>query len=268
LTRYGVDSANYGQLEEGLAALIRLHQLLADGGNSWRLGSVLVPEADILVKLGRYAEADRLLDDAQKMLPTEGIARSKFERIIQITRFRLLLAEQRNTDASTLAAKLSFDNIDLGVQISDGMTNRYLQAKLALALGNASRAQELARESILIIQSSKSKAYLAAAEQQFRVVSGKALLSMNQAATAEPMLRQALELGFRVYEPLRSPELADTQITLAQALLYLKQPVEARALAAKASAIHATHKELGDQYRQPLRALEARLAAMPAALHL
>jgi serine/threonine-protein kinase len=262
LTRYGTDSANYGQLEEGLAALVRLQQLLADGGNSWRLGSVLVPEADILVKLGRYAEADRLLDDAHKMLPTEGIARSKFERIIQITRFRLLLAEQRNANASTLAAKLSFDNIDLGVQISDGMTNRYLQAKLALALGNASRAQELAQQSVSVIEDSRSKAYLAVAEQQFRVVSGKAFLSMNRAVSAEPMLRQALELGLRVYDPLRSPELADTQIALAEALLDLKRPVEARVLASTARAVLATHKELGEQYRQPMRALEARLAGM------
>jgi hypothetical protein len=84
---------------------------------------------------------------------------------------------------------------------------------------------------------------------------------MNQAANAEPMLRQALELDLRVYDPLRSAELADTQTAMAGALLDLKRPVEARALASKAHAIHATHKELGDQHRQSLRTLEARLAA-------
>jgi serine/threonine protein kinase len=264
LTRYGPDNTNYGRLEDGLDALLRLHKLLADGGGSWRLGSTLVYEAETLIKLGRTAEAGRLLADAQKMLPTEGIARSKFERVIQITRFRMLLAEQRNEEASTLAAKMSFDKVDLGVRIEDGMTSRHLQAQLALALGNARAAQELAQQSLSIIQASGSRTYLAAADQRLRAVSGKALLAMNQAASAEPMLRQAIELGEKAYDPARSPELADAQIALAQALLDMKRPVEARALAAKAHGIHATHKELGEQYREPLRALEARLAVPTA----
>ncbi len=263
LTRYGPDIGNFGQLEVGLDALLRLSRLLADGGDSWRLGSTLVYQAEILVKLGRTADADRMLTDAHRMLPAAGVARSKFERVIQITRFRQLLAEQRYAEASTLANILSLENVDLDVQISGGMTDRYLQAQLALALGDSKRAQELAHESLSIIATSKSKTFLTDAEQRFSAVSGKALLGMNQLATAEPMLRHALELGLRVYDPSRSPDLADTQIALAQTLLDLKRPGEARALAAKARAIHVTHKNLGEQYRQPLRALETRLAGTP-----
>ena len=260
LTRYGPDIAHYGQLEVGLDALQRLSRLLADGGDSWRLGSTLVYEAEILVKLGRTADADRTLNDAHKMLPAAGVARSKFERVIQITRFSQLLAEQRYAEASTLANIFSIGNVALDVQISNGMTDRYLQAQLALALGNSKRALELAHESLSIIETSKSKAFLTIAGQRFRVVSGKALLAMKQAGNAEPMLRHALELGLKVYDPARSPDYADTQIALAEALLDLKRPLEARALAAKAHLIQATHKELGQQYREPLTALQARLA--------
>ena len=41
----------------------------------------------------------------------------------------------------------------------------------------------------------------------------------------------------------------------------LGRRVEARALLAEAKAIHATHRDLGEQFRKPLRELEARLAS-------
>jgi tetratricopeptide (TPR) repeat protein len=224
-----------------------------------------VYEADILAKLGRSAEADRLINDADKMLPTAGIARSKFERVIQIARVRLLLAAQRNAEAATLAANFSFEKVDLGVQISDGMTNRHLQAQLALALGNARQAQELAQQSLSIIEASSSRAYLTAAEQRFRLISGKALQLSDQANEAEPMLRQAVALGVEVYDQKLSPELADTYIALAQCLLDLNKRDEARTLFAKAHAIHATHRQLGDQYRKPLTILATRIAGIKIA---
>jgi tetratricopeptide (TPR) repeat protein len=140
-----------------------------------------------------------------------------------------------------------------------------LQAQLALALGQARRAQELAQQSLSIIDASSSRAYLVVAEQRFRLISGKALRLLDQATAAEPMLRQAVALGVKVYDPKLSPELADTYIALAQCLLDLNKRDEARSYFAKAHAIHATHRQLGDQYRKPLTILATRIAGIKIA---
>jgi serine/threonine-protein kinase len=63
-----------------------------------------------------------------------------------------------------------------------------------------------------------------------------------------------------VYDRDLSPALADSQIALAKCLLDLGHRDQARALLAQAKAIHSTYKDLGEQFRKPLRALEARLA--------
>jgi hypothetical protein len=78
-------------------------------------------------------------------------------------------------------------------------------------------------------------------------------------AIAEPYLRQAVALGAKVFDERSSPDLADAEIALAECLLDLKKINEARALAIAARSIHAQHKKLGDQYRGPLRTLEANL---------
>jgi len=195
------------------------------------------------------------------MLTSPGIQRSKYETAIERVRLNLLLAQGSTTEAAELAAKLPIVDADLGPQIANGLTDRTLLARLALATGHAQQARDLAQQGLSIIEASHSRDYLVVAEQRFRLIAGKALWVSKQATDAEPMLRQATELGEKIYDPARSPELADAQIALAEALLDLKRPLDARVLVAKAKAIHATHKELGEQYRLPLLALEARLAA-------
>ena len=90
---------------------------------------------------------------------------------------------------------------------------------------------------------------------------GKSLLLTRHASDALPLLQRAVQLGAEVYDPGRSPALADSQIALAKCLAELGHRDQARVLLVQAKAIHSTHKDLGEQFRKPLRELEARLAA-------
>jgi len=261
LTRYGMDAANYGRIEEGLAVLQRLEGTLDSASDSARLLAVKVDEADIFVTLGSYTQARTSLGQASAMLDSPGVPKGRAERLIQRVRLKLALAQGQTEDAKAIAATLPLDKVEMAEQVSDGLIDRYLQAQQALATGNFNLAKNMAQEGISFIDANVAKAYLAVAEQRFRLLCGLALASLRNPQAAEPMLRNAVAIGNRVYDPVRSPELALAQIALARSLMDLKRPDEARLLATKARAIYATHKRLGDQYTRSLRDLNAQLGS-------
>ena len=87
---------------------------------------------------------------------------------------------------------------------------------------------------------------------------GKGLLLAGRAPEALPLLQRAVQLGSQIYDVDQSPQLADSQIALATCLFNLGRRDEARALLIRAKAIHATHKDLGEQFKKPLRELSQR----------
>jgi thioredoxin-like negative regulator of GroEL len=87
---------------------------------------------------------------------------------------------------------------------------------------------------------------------------------MGQASQALPLLEQAVALDQQLYDANQSPRLSDAEIALANCSLTLGQRDRARALLASAEAIEATHRELGVQYKEPLRKLRVRLKTASA----
>lgn len=104
-------------------------------------------------------------------------------------------------------------------------------------------------------QASYLNSYLASAD----LLEGKAKLMRHDAEGALPLLRRALATREELLTP-SSPRLAEAQIALARCHLDLGQTEPAQSLATAAAAIHAQQRELGEQYRTPLRQLQARLA--------
>ena len=98
---------------------------------------------------------------------------------------------------------------------------------------------------------------------QASLVSGKADLLAGRANDALPLLARALELGREHYDPDRSLRYAAAQIAMAECMLDLGRSAESRELFAKAAANHATHTELAERYREPLRHLRARITVFP-----
>jgi hypothetical protein len=89
---------------------------------------------------------------------------------------------------------------------------------------------------------------------------GESRLKRHDAAGALPLLQQALAVREKLFIAPH-PRLAEAQTLLATCDLELGKTEEARALAAAATAIDAHYPELNDQYRRPLRELQARLDA-------
>jgi tetratricopeptide (TPR) repeat protein len=110
------------------------------------------------------------------------------------------------------------------------------------------------------VESSPSRKYFKNYEAQASLGEGKGLLLTHHAPEALPLLQRAVQLGEEVYDRSCSPALADSQIALAKCLLDLGRRDQARTLLSRAKEIHSTHKDLGDQFRKPLRELEALLA--------
>jgi serine/threonine protein kinase len=260
LRRYGPDLAIYGRPEQGLQILEKLRAALASAGNSTRLAGVTNSEAAVLVELGREAEANRLLDEAQTIRAALGGTGKDQERYANAIRVRLMLAQNRVAEAGVLAAN-SFSEGEVPPPLSnDWLTQRLLDGQIALQSGRASEAFEQARKTLEQIEASPMRPYLVIAELRLRLIAGKALLEMRRPAAAEPYLREAITLGARVFDVERSPEYADSQIAMARCHLDLGQGDAARALVYRARAIFAKHRELGNQYRRPIRALNLQLS--------
>jgi tetratricopeptide (TPR) repeat protein len=145
--------------------------------------------------------------------------------------------------------KLSYDWLDITLA----------RAEASLARNRPQEAIEEARAVQSRIEASGLGLYFKRWEAEAALQEGKALLLSRRPLEALPLLQRALRLGLDVYDPDRSPRLAGAEIALAQDLVALDRRAEALPMLARAKAIHATHRDLGEQYRKPLRELEALL---------
>jgi TolA-binding protein len=87
---------------------------------------------------------------------------------------------------------------------------------------------------------------------------GEAQCRTGQLPAATVNLERAVQLRETI-DDQNSPWISQAQIALADCLLASGNRQQSRVLAAKAAAIQRTHKELGDQFRRPLKELQARL---------
>jgi serine/threonine-protein kinase len=213
------------------------------------------------IELGHYQRASAMLEEASSIRTRLGdTAASGQLNDALLGRARLLLATGRAEEASqTLRAipvrpeanwELTYPWFSISVAQADVDLE---QNRLQEAILKARQVQRQIKESGLL-------AYLKRWMARAALEEGKGLLLMRHASEALPPLQRAVQLGAEVYDRDLSPALADSQIALAKCLLDLGHRDQARALLAQAKAIHSTYKDLGEQFRKPLRALEARLA--------
>ncbi len=238
--------------------------LTLDNGESRSRFTVrlLLQRAMVLRELGHVVEARAALELISTLVQRGQQLNDAELEARDLLAARLLLAEAKAGQAQAAFA-LARRRLQAEPR-SFAEWTRFIQGgELALDAGEPEAALAVAERVLGKIANDPDSKALELRQALALRLAGKASLALGNAEAAEPRLRQAVALAERHFDRARSPELADAQIALAYALLGLKRAVEARALAAKAQAIHATHKELGEQYRQPLRALEARLAELP-----
>ncbi|MDP9088263.1 MAG: hypothetical protein M3O26_05960 [Pseudomonadota bacterium] len=89
---------------------------------------------------------------------------------------------------------------------------------------------------------------------------GEAQVRVGELSAATINLERALQLR-KANDDENSVWIAQVQIGLANCLLASDKRQQAQALLAGATAILDTHRELGDQFKKPLKEIQARLAS-------
>lgn len=257
---YGVHLLKYGRIEEGLTSLTQAAERLRRGRNrDFDFIDTLAWNVVAETKTGHYRQAEALLKEADVLRAQLGRESPGQIDDLVLARAAFMLAKGQGDDA----AKCLRESAVLPASPRD-ITYNWLDASIAhagveLAQGRPAAARERAGEVQRRLEERGLAVYFKRWLSEAALVEGKSLLLENRAADALPRLQRAVQLGSEVYDPQRSPELADAKIALATCLVDLGRGGQARAMGSQAKAIHKANKELGEHYRQPLRQLETRL---------
>jgi serine/threonine protein kinase len=261
LRNFVADLADYGRLEQAIAAEREAQEILARVGKSPRAASMKESRVELFIELGRFAEAGRELDELDGMRESSGVSSERLTRNSQRLRVAMFLAQRRIADASRIIENWDRQDAKLAPATLSRLNDQVLRQELALAKNDAKAALDLAANTLAAIEANPDRSFLGVPEQNSRLQAGKALRQLGRPESAEPNLRRAVTMADSLLDSKLSPRLADAQIALAECLLDLNRYDEAIALAARARNIVAKHRQLGDQYRRPLGVLEVRLAA-------
>ena len=259
---YGRALANAGRWEDGLSYVEKAVENRRKNRPGTRyLAQMLQLQAYILLDMGRYAEAQRLMDEAdaisQKVkYPTPYIAADE--------RARLLIATGHAREADSALAAFHPAAPLPGALDIDSLRVEVSRAEIALALGDSEKAGRLAANVVQTFSATSARDYLKWLESRAALVQGRAYLQLGHSSDALPPLQRLLALRQRTVEPI-SPALALAQIVLAECYLDLGNREQAQMLAANAKKALQAHKQVGAVYTHPLQDLEKRLKS--TALH-
>jgi serine/threonine-protein kinase len=238
-----VESAMQAELGDLELALRYVEQGLAlSGVHSKNLNVVrlLLQQAAVMIELGRTADAKRVMEQLD-MQQRQGVALTKEEHeLYQLLAARLLLADHRLAEASSLLAKVR-PRMDDERHSFVEWTQLLQWGELALDLGDAPLAGQIARRTLKQIAADPTPQYLALREQRAMALAGRVDLVLGNSAAAITALQRAIVLAETHLDPKRSPRLANALMALAQAFQQNGQSVAARVARARAQAIFATH---------------------------
>ena len=258
---YGLHLLRYGRLEEGMQPLAQAVEVLRhdrrSGSNSFAnsLGFLAGGET----ALGHYRQAEALLAEADAIHARSGPLTPGYLSDAVLARAGFLIATGQAEEAAAALRAGPREPLGRG-SISYGWLDHSLaRAEVDLARNRPDTAIAQAREVRIRIEGSGLAQYFKRWEAQAALQEGKGLLLTRRPQEALPLLEQAVRLGSEVFDSSQSPLLADSQVTLASCWLALDRGDRARALLAQAKAIHATHRDLGEQFRAPLRRLETQI---------
>ncbi len=258
---YGVHLLRYGRIEEGLVPITQCLDVLrrVKQAGTHGFAGTLLWKARAETELGHYRQADATLAEVSAIEAQLDTPPPDYRSDLVIVSAEFQMATGKAEEAAKLLTEFPLDPAAQGKLSYDWLDISLARAEANLARNRPQEAIEQARAVQSRIEASGLGPYFKRWEAEAALQEGKALLLSRRPLEALPLLQRAVRLGSDVYDPDRSPRLAASEIALAQDLVALDRRAEALALLARAKAIHATHKDLGEQYRKPLRELEALL---------
>jgi tetratricopeptide (TPR) repeat protein len=258
---YGVNLFRYGRIEEGLGFIAQCLDVLRRVNQSGTHGfaNTLLWKAGAETELGHNREAEAALAEVSAIHARLDAPPPDYRSDRAIVSARFLMATGKADQAAQALAEYPLGPAVEGALSYDWLDISLARAEASLARNRPEEAIEQAGAVRRRIEASGLGLYFKRWEAEAALEEGKALLLSRRPLEALPLLQRAVRLGSDVYDPDRSPRLASSEIALAKDLVALDRRAEALAPLARAKAIHATHKDLGEQYRKPLRELEALL---------
>lgn len=259
---YGVALVSEGRLAEGerfLAADIA--DLREHYPESIPLARDLQLQSAAFTAMGRYRASAQVLDEALRiwLQVGSGAAERSAMNPFLFAQIALLLAQGNAAAAiektNEIASRKDADHLPLPI---DAVRTRILLAQAYLLENRALDARESARQALSSIQRSAVRENYAMLEADAALRLGQARQRMGELPQARIDLEHALELRTQLDDP-GSPWLAEVRIALADCLLDLKDRNSARQLIEQAAAAYASHSELGEHWKTPLRKVSARL---------
>ena len=218
-------------------------------------------EAAMDVALGRYDEAAKRLDEAWSIWSavTEGAAEPVAQNAFLLEQARLFLARGDPAAAIERLARVAAPTGATPPLDVDEVAARILVSQALLKQGSVGEAQSNAAQALQAIVASPVRDYFQTLEADASLRLGQAQQRAGDAKAARSNLERAVELREASDDVSQSPWLAEAQIALSDCLIDLGQRHVAQTLERKAAAIEAVHKELGEQFKAPLRRVAARL---------
>ena len=254
---YGLHLLRYGRLEEAMSLLTEAIEAARQANRAKTSDFALTLEyaAAGEIECGRLRKAEAMIEEARGIHSANAQDQDPATTVLTETK---LMAATGKADEAAKTLQASPLKIQAGAKIThDWMDLSLAGAEVDLARNQPDAAIDQAREVRNRIQASGLSNYFKLWEARAALLEGKGLLLRRRISDALPLLQKSVALGKDVYDPEQSPAFADSQIALARCLFLLGRRDQAEPLLAHAKAIHATHKELGDQFREPLRELDA-----------
>ena len=257
----GRSDSDFGDTAEGLAdlqaELAILRRTEPDGIYTANVLQVVVSD---LTDLGRHDEAYKMIDEIVRIYAANGRKPGTpgYNTVVS-GRARLAQAEGRPDEVRRLldGIVLPDDATEASaVQASKSLLDAEFEMENRNEANKVDAALAQARAAITKsgIEGNQRKRYVSAAD----LIEGESHLLRGEANAAMPLLQSALtsRAGFMVSP---SPRLAEAQSLLGQCYLEIGNRAAAQELADAAAAIVAHYAQLSEQYRRPVRQLQAKL---------
>jgi serine/threonine protein kinase len=258
LLEYGAALAHAGRLEEGLESISQAVENRRKNRPGTRFLAVMLEyQTRVLLEIGDYSGAQRLLDEAAEILR---LTNDTADWRNSYYRAKLLLAMGRPEEAARWTPAETASGAGPAPLSMASLRDASLRAELAVARQDARSAVTIAAKLREQIEASPVRPFLKEMEANAALLEGQGYLLSHQPAQAMGLLTRAVELRASFMEPV-SPALADAYVGLANCYAEMGDFDRAMALQGQASTIHAAHRRLGDQYTIPLRDLAAKLAS-------
>jgi hypothetical protein len=249
-----------GRIEEGLET-IKVAMAMRHGRDpaAWFDTPLAMQMAASLTEVGRYGAATGILDEISRKHGQGADLHTRPSNDFVLARTRLLLAQGHAEDAQNAFAAYQAEVLPSGTVSRSVLEQRVTSAEIALARGDAEKALEIAGEVRTLVTGSANRPYLGNWEARAALAEGTALCRQGHAGDALALLGRANQLGTSLFDRRRSLFLGSVKIALGDCLLDLGRPGQARMAANEALSVQATHPELGEHYRRPMRDLQARI---------